>query len=277
MHAGVGVRWSEGSLVAQSVLEPVTGLNRLGRRVRWIAVRGLASALTGLLVLGIGGRLVMLISRLIHPDAVGRLTENGNRVGEFTVQGTIELLIFGGLLSGVVAGVIWVFVREWVPRRPVIVGACSVAIGASGFLIDSGNIDFVILGNVGFDLVLLIGLLFVFGLVLVPIDSWLDHRLPAASGISYGWYAIITALGAPMSFLTFMSMMNREFCFCDHPPIWSGVFLLLTAGATIWWWIADIQGADVPPPWLKATARVLLSLTVVSGATYLIVDLLRII
>ncbi len=262
--------------MAQAVQEPLTSLNRLGKRVRWIAVRGLASALTGLLVLGIGGRLVMLASRLIHPDAIGRLTENGNRVGEFTIQGTIELLIFGGLLSGIVAGVVWVFVREWMPRRPVIVGASSVAIGGSAFLIDSGNIDFVILGDVRLDLVLLIGLLFAFGFTLVPIDRWLDHRLPGASGVSYGRYAIIAALGAPLTIPAFMSMMNREFCFCDHPPVWLGVFLLLTSGATIWWWTAEIRGADVPPPWLKGTARAFLLVTVLSGATYLLVDLVRI-
>ncbi|MEA1902973.1 MAG: hypothetical protein U9N56_05540 [Actinomycetota bacterium] len=89
---------------------------RIGGRVRWVAVRGLASAVAGLLVLGVGGRLVMLASRLLHPDAAGRITENGARIGEFTVEGTIELILFGGLLSGVFAGVIWVLVKEWIPQ-----------------------------------------------------------------------------------------------------------------------------------------------------------------
>ncbi len=39
--------------------------------------------------------MVMLASRLIHPDAVGRITENGNRIGEFTLEGTIGLILFG--------------------------------------------------------------------------------------------------------------------------------------------------------------------------------------
>jgi hypothetical protein len=49
-------------------------------RIRWIAVGGLAGVVSGVLVLGLGGRLVMLASRLLHPDTAGRLTENGNRI-----------------------------------------------------------------------------------------------------------------------------------------------------------------------------------------------------
>ncbi|HEY5651539.1 MAG TPA: hypothetical protein VIW46_08840, partial [Acidimicrobiia bacterium] len=63
----------------------------------------------------------MFISRVLHPDAAGRITENGNRIGEFTVDGTIELIVFGGLLSGVVAGVVWVLIREWIPDNPALV------------------------------------------------------------------------------------------------------------------------------------------------------------
>ena len=62
--------------------------------------------------------------------------------GEFTVDGTIELIVFGGLLSGVVAGVVWVFTREWIPDNPVPVGVGAVAIG--GFaLVEADNPDFV--------------------------------------------------------------------------------------------------------------------------------------
>jgi hypothetical protein len=65
---------------------------RIADRLRWFFLSGLASAMAGVVVLGIGGRLVMLASRFLHPEAAGRLTENGNRIGEFTFGGTIELV-----------------------------------------------------------------------------------------------------------------------------------------------------------------------------------------
>ncbi len=262
--------------MVNTVDQRLSATDRLARRARWIAVRGLASALTGLVVLGAGGRLVMFGSRLLHPEAVGRLTEGGNRIGEFTVEGTIALLLFGGLLSGAAAGVVWVFIRQWVPQRPVIVGTVAVALGASG-LIDSGNRDFVILGDdVRIDLLLLVGLLFAFGAGLVPIDRWLDHLLPGPSRAWTPAYAIVVALGAPLTIPAFGSMVDEEFCFCAHPPVWTGVFFVLTAVATLWWWIAQMRGADVPSDRLRLAGRLGLSMGVVSGALYLTVDILRI-
>jgi hypothetical protein len=98
---------------------------RLVGLVRSVALGGLAGAISGVVVLGVGGRFVMFVSRLLHPEALGLITENGNRVGEFTVEGTIELVIFGGLLSGLLAGVIWVSVREWIANNLVVVGLRS--------------------------------------------------------------------------------------------------------------------------------------------------------
>lgn len=130
---------------------------RLAWRIRWVAVRGIASAFAGVLVLGVGGRLVMLASRFLHPDAIGRTTDNGNRIGEFTVEGTVARILFGGLLSGLVAGVIWALVKEWIPPNPALVGFGVIAIG--GFqLIEADNPDFVILEGPGPDLALLVGL-----------------------------------------------------------------------------------------------------------------------
>ena len=90
---------------------------RLARLIRWVAVRGITSALAGVLVLGVGGRLVMLASRLLHPDAVGRITESENRIGEFTRDGTTGLVLLGGLFGGLIAGVIWVLGGTPHPRR----------------------------------------------------------------------------------------------------------------------------------------------------------------
>ncbi len=55
-------------------------MNKVFRRV---ALLGVASVISGVLVGGVLGRIVMRISALAAgPEMVGRLTENGNRIGE---------------------------------------------------------------------------------------------------------------------------------------------------------------------------------------------------
>lgn len=249
---------------------------RLASRVRWVAVRGLAAAVAGVVVLGVGGRLLMFGSRLLHPEAVGRITENGNRIGEFTVNGTIELILFGGLLSGVTAGVIWVIVRRWIPQRQVAVGLAAVAIG--GFnLIEADNRDFVILGDPRPDLVLLLGLVFVFGASLLWVERWLDRRLPEASGVtSIVTYSVLVAVGAPLVIPVIGSFFDPDFCSCDNPPIWSGVFLLMTAAVTALWWMLHLRGSESPTKTLRTIGLSSVVMTAIAGAIHLVGEIIHI-
>ena len=69
--------------------------------IRHLALVGLAGAVSGAIVGGIGGRLVMRIAAVAAPDGViGSVTENGNRIGDITAGGTLELVIFAGILFG---------------------------------------------------------------------------------------------------------------------------------------------------------------------------------
>ena len=85
------------------------------------------SALTGLIVgvvvLGPGGRIVMRLAALLDPSSAGRATENGNRIGAITLEGTAVLIIFGGLIVGLAMSVVWVAIQEWIPGRSL--GACG--------------------------------------------------------------------------------------------------------------------------------------------------------
>ncbi len=68
--------------------------------IRQVALLGTASVVAGVLVGGVGGRLVMRLSAIAAgSDAAGLLTENGNTVGEITVGGTVALIVFGGGLA----------------------------------------------------------------------------------------------------------------------------------------------------------------------------------
>ena len=56
--------------------------------LRDIAVGSLAGLIAGLVVGGVGGRVVMRLAALLAPEAVGRFTENGFRIGTITLQGS---------------------------------------------------------------------------------------------------------------------------------------------------------------------------------------------
>ena len=57
---------------------------------------------------------------LVEPDAAGLRTENGNVIGTITFDGTLALLVFGGLLARAIIGSLWVVIRPWLPQRPLL-------------------------------------------------------------------------------------------------------------------------------------------------------------
>jgi hypothetical protein len=233
-----------------------------------IATRALASLIAGVLVLGIGGRLVMYLSRLLHPGAVGSITEGGNRVGEFTLGGSVGLVLFGGLFGALLVGLVWVVLEPWLPKRPLVVGAAASMIGSFA-LIDSENIDFVILRDPYLDVVLLVGLVFALGAVLVRVDGWLNRRLPDPAA-SRGWRAaswLVVALGLPLLAGPPQIFFFEDAC-CGQPPVLTGALLVLTAALTAWSWVAHVRGMGAPE-WLVKAGPVSAWATVAAGAAHL--------
>jgi hypothetical protein len=90
---------------------------RAGDVLRDIARGGIAGIMVGLLVAGLGGRLIMRLATILHEDRVGLTTENGAVIGDITLNGTLALMTFGGLGMGLLAGTIWVIVNPWIPGR----------------------------------------------------------------------------------------------------------------------------------------------------------------
>ncbi len=222
-------------------------LGRLMDVIRDIAVGGMASVISGIVVLGLGGRLVMFLSRLLHPEAIGRFTENGNEIGVFTLDGSIGLLVFGGLGSGLIAASVWVVMRPWIPRRSSpIVGLWAVAIG--GFqLVAADNPDFVILGDPAIDIALLLGLVFAFGVVVCLLDRAFDRRLPRGKrAIWNAGYVVIAAVGILVAPLGLVAQFAPGFDSGADAPIWTGVFVVATALVTLWWWVDRVRGREVP-------------------------------
>lgn len=214
-----------------------------------IARGGIAGAFSGLVVGGIGGRLAMRLSAVVASDATGRLTENGNRVGEITVPGTIALLIFGGLLSGLLAGVVWVLAYPWmkdISHRWAVAGVLAVALGGP-LLISAGNSDFFILQPAWFHVSLFVLLLFVLGMAVSLTDHWLERSLPRGDSNVIGplvVYTLIAGAGAPAILLLFGSYFAKSVCGCAAPARPVGLFLIGVGFATAYAWIARMRAKE---------------------------------
>jgi hypothetical protein len=86
-------------------------------RYLWSLNVALAGGLgAGLLVLGPGGRLAMrLLAVTAGRGAQGRITEADEVVGKITLDGTLGIVVFVGLLGGVASGVLYLLIRRWLP------------------------------------------------------------------------------------------------------------------------------------------------------------------
>jgi hypothetical protein len=158
--------------------------------------------IAGIAVGGIGGRGVMRLSAIVADDSrIGMLTENGNRVGEITGEGTLALLLFVGLSTGLAMGVFLFSLRIVLPARllPLTVSLVVLALGGAT-VIDPGNPDFTIVGNRALNVAMFGALFPLFGCTAVWVaerfDRWLlqPPLLPLAPLTLVG-VAIATGVG----------------------------------------------------------------------------------
>ncbi len=105
----------------------------------------LPGMLAGALIGGIGGRLAMLLLRLLSDDSLhGMETDDGFTIGAFT-GATLFLVVLTTLL-GAVGGLVYLCVREWLPRRwrAVLFGLLGATVGGS-LAIRPNGLDFTLL------------------------------------------------------------------------------------------------------------------------------------
>ena len=106
--------------------------------------------------------------------ARGALTENGNRVGDITGDGTLALLLFGGLFAGLAGGPLLFALRAVLPRRFLPLSISIVLLALAGTqVIDPGNSDFVILGDRALNVAMFAALFALHAVIAV----WLAERL----------------------------------------------------------------------------------------------------
>ena len=151
-------------------------------------LRGVAIALVGGFWAGalVTGPFVRLIMRMLAvtagDDAQGRLTDAEEVVGNIDVGGTIGLIVFGGILPGLLSGAIYVVFRRWLPSGRlggVVFGALHLVIAATRIdPLRPDNPDFDLLGP-GWLAVAAFGLAaVVHGMAVVAIANRYSHHFP---------------------------------------------------------------------------------------------------
>jgi hypothetical protein len=256
-------------------------MQRLATVLREIARGGLAGLIAGILVGGVGGRILMSLTAVMNPNATGLLTENGEVVGRFTLQGTVALIIFGGLSASALGAVVWVIVSPWVPgtgaRRALLMMPIAVAIG-SFILIESTNPDFLILRPTQIILALLVALVALNGAAIAWLDDALERRLPRPgprpirTAIAYG---IVSMLGLPMLLLVLLAFFSPSFSSAPRPPF-LGIAILVVGLATAATWVVRLRrDASAIPPFVTWAGRLGLAAAVVLGGLHLSLELSR--
>ncbi|MGD9705017.1 MAG: alpha/beta-hydrolase N-terminal domain-containing protein [Acidimicrobiia bacterium] len=166
-----------------------------------------AGTITGVLVLGFGGRLVMRALAATSGDgAQGRLTEADEVVGQITAGGTIAFLVFVGLLGGLVTAALHLVARRWLPRRADRLGAilAVVLVGTIGVLdpLSPDNVDFAILRPRWLAVLLVAGCGVLFALAYAACVTWLDGWVRAG-----GSRRFVLIAAAPMALAIFVPVV----------------------------------------------------------------------
>lgn len=117
---------------------------RLPARLGLVALTGAA---LGALIGGVLGRLAMFLLIRLNPEATGVVSDDGFRMGQFTVGGTAELI--GGTAElGLVGAIIYIAVR-WLLFGPgwfrVVCVALGAGIGVGSVLVHTDGVDFTLL------------------------------------------------------------------------------------------------------------------------------------
>jgi hypothetical protein len=234
-------------------LVPVAPFTSLAGLARHITIAGMSGLIAGVLVLGVGGRLFMRIAGAIAGDtAQGRTTEAGFTVGELTMEGSLGLIIFIGIFSGLAVAAYYVMFFPWIAWagrwRGVVFGVTGFAgASATSDLLNPDNIDFVILKNEPIVVGMIVLLFVALGVVIDWLYRLLDAYVPApdrnVNAVFYALSAVGLFLGGAMATV----MITGDACDCQPlvGVVWS---IVIVAAATIGWWLSVLVARS--PTWL---------------------------
>jgi hypothetical protein len=181
----MAVRWGRLRVAVSPLIvtddQPAAG-RLLSQMARSTAIAIGAGAIAGTLVLGLGGRLAMrIMAATSSASAQGRLTNAKERVGEITVGGTIGLVIFVGILGGIVGALSYLVLRRWLTGPA---WASGLAMGVLGLVaarilaLDPDSVDFTLLRPTALAVALFVALILGFGVVVASLTARFDQSYP---------------------------------------------------------------------------------------------------
>jgi hypothetical protein len=236
-----------------------------------VAVTALSGAAAGFLMAGVGGRLAMRLSAQLDRSAHGFTTEAGAIVGEFTFAGTISFILFVGIGSAIIVGLLWSIVSPWLPqegfRRKVAAFVVAAALGGR-FAIDGRNFDFVILDPALLQASIFVVLAGLIGVVAAALEAWLTKRVRSERAGAMAVYWAVIAAGAVLIVPFSLLFFSEESCGCLRPP-WLVGGAILALGVL---WIARFVAAmrnNAEPPWFEIAGRTLVAVATIAGFAHL--------
>ena len=219
--------------------------------IRQVALLGTASVVVGVLVGGVGGRLVMRVSAIAAgSDAAGFVTENENTVGEITVGGTVALIVFGGELGGLLASIAVVGAEPWLRWMGPVRGiGFGLAVLAAYFSFDT--LDFRLIDPPALNVAMFAGLFMVFGFAVSGVYWALDRKLPPAGDDIQVGYVLLASFGFMALFMAALFFTTPSFCGCEPAHLIGLTILVMVASTAIT--LAASASPNVPR-WLSRTA-----------------------
>lgn len=195
--AGLGVsvtmawRWRHLPPVAHRTV-PDTGGASAKDALRTLAGVVGAAVIAGILVVGLGGRLLMRVMAATSGGAAqGKLTEAGEVVGDITLGGSVGFVAFTGILVPVAAGLLYLALRRFLPSGAVVAGTIFAVLLLGTVGVDQPmapeNVDFLILSPLWLAVGLIVGLTLLFGVTFVALAARFDAGLPS---LEVGWRAV---------------------------------------------------------------------------------------
>lgn len=155
------------------------------RYLWWLTLATVTGLVSGLLVAGAGGRLVMRLLAVTSPDAAGLTTEADEVVGRISVGGTIAFIIFGGLFAGMLSAVLFLLIRRWLPSGRLgglaFGGLLLVLLGSRLDPLRADNVDFGLVGPAWLAVLTFGALGLVHGMAVTGLAGRFSRSLPLLS------------------------------------------------------------------------------------------------
>ncbi len=182
--------------------------------LRRLGIGVLAGAISGFVVGGIGGRLFMFVLAELNPEDSGVRTDDDVPIGQFTLDGTLNLLVITTVI-GVIGGLVFLALRglrfgpPWFRVLSMPIGATLVV---GSMLVHSDGVDFTLLQPVELGVAMTLAVPFLYTLLVAALaDRWLGDapsvwsRMPMA--VPWVARAALTAL-AVVAFAGLMSTID---------------------------------------------------------------------